>query len=271
MLSLKEKIKEAVDFIRLRTERVVDIGMILGSGLGGLADEVEDAVHIGFSDIPYFPHPTVEGHAGFLVIGRLSGKSVAVLKGRVHYYEGYSIQDVTFPVRLFKALGAKVFFVTNASGGINRNFVAGDLMLITDHINLMGVNPLIGQNEPDLGPRFPDMTNAYDIHLRELALESARDLGIPLKEGVFTAVSGPNYETLAEVRFLERIGADAVGMSTVPEVIVARHAGLRVIGISCVTDVIFLSHGVSHEEVLEVANRMKPKFTALVKEIIKRI
>lgn len=274
MLELKKKIQEATDFIRQKTSLVPDIGIILGSGLGDLADQIEDAIRIPFEEIPHFPRPTIEGHAGQFILGRLEGKNVVTMKGRIHYYEGYSIQQVTFPVRLMKNLGIKIFIVTNASGGVNQSFSAGDLMLITDHINMQGTNPLIGPNDPEVGPRFPDMSEAYTRSLVKLAEEIAMKEGIPVRKGIFTAVTGPNYETIAEIKFLRIIGVDAVGMSTVPEVLVARHAGLKVLGISCITDVVHTDEGVtpvSHEEVLAVANRVKPRFIRLMRSIVREI
>jgi len=271
MQNLRKNIDEAVAYIRSRTKVVPEVGLILGSGLGDLADEVKADAIVPFHEIPHFPPSTVAGHAGEMHIGSLSGKSVLAMKGRIHYYEGYSMQDITFPVRIMKALGIRALIVTNACGGISIEFNAGDLMIITDHINLMGGNPLYGLNEPELGARFVDCSNAYDKKLVELAFEVGKKHGIPLRKGVYTAVSGPNYETIAEIKYIEKIGGDAVGMSTVPEVIVCCQAGIRVLGISCVTDVIMKSHGVSHEEVLEVARLAKPRFMTLVKECVREM
>lgn len=273
MDNLMQKMQEASDFIKSKTRISPQVGFILGSGLGELADDIENAVLIDYSSIPHFPASTVKGHAGKLVLGKLEGKSIVALKGRLHFYEGYSMQEITFPVRVMKAIGINSLIVTNACGGINQNFNPGDLMIIEDHINLMGSNPLIGKNIPELGQRFPDMSGCYDPDYVKLAQEVANKAGIDIKKGVYVAVSGPNYETMAELNFLRIIGADAVGMSTVPEVIVAAHASLKTLGISCVTDVIFKKHdhSVSHDEVIEVARRVKPTFIKLIKEIIKRL
>jgi purine-nucleoside phosphorylase len=266
---LKQKLEEAVAAVRARSSVVPGVGVILGSGLGDLADEVENPLTIPFSDIPHFPVSTVEGHSGTLVLGTLGGRPVAVMRGRVHYYEGYTMQEVTFPTRLLRLLGCSVLVVTNASGGIREDLRPGDFCCITDHINLMGDNPLIGANEPDWGVRFPDMTGAYDRALVKVAHDAARKVGTELKEAVFCALTGPSYETRAEIRYLDRIGADLVGMSTVPEVIVATHMGMAVLGISCVMNV---AHGavqpVTHAEVLEVAQANRPRFLAFMKAVV---
>jgi purine-nucleoside phosphorylase len=222
--------------IRKRFARRPDVAIILGTGLGRLAAEIESPVAIEYSDIPYFPLSTVESHAGRLLCGTLANKTVVAMQGRFHRYEGYSLQQVTFPVRVLRALGAGTLVVSNACGGMHPLWKPGDLMLIADHINLLGDNPLVGPNDDRLGPRFPDMSDPYDSGLRELARSVALERGIPLREGVYVAVSGPNLETRAEYRFLRTIGADVVGMSTVPEVIVAVHAGFRVLGVSIITD-----------------------------------
>ncbi|MED3842462.1 purine-nucleoside phosphorylase [Geobacillus stearothermophilus] len=247
-----------------------EIGLILGSGLGVLADEIEEAVRIPYEDIPGFPVSTVEGHAGRLIYGRLEGATVVAMQGRFHYYEGYSLQEVTFPIRVMKALGVRELIVTNAAGGINERFQPGDFMIISDHINLLGTNPLIGPNDPELGPRFPDMTEAYSRRLRELAKETAARLGVRVHEGVYVANTGPSYETPAEIRMIRTLGGDAVGMSTVPEVIVARHGGIEVLGISCISN---MAAGMSdaplhHDEVVETAERVKTDFLRLVKAIV---
>lgn len=233
---LKGAIKEATEFIREKTKFVPQIGIILGTGLGSLAEGIKVEEKISYKDIPFFPISTVESHAGWLIFGELSGKKVVAMQGRFHYYEGYNLKQVTFPVRVMKALGAKVLIVSNACGGLNPLFKAGDIMVITDHINLLGSNPLFGLNDESLGPRFPDMYACYDPELITLAEEVALNLGIRLQKGVYVAVPGPNLETAAEYRFLRIIGADVVGMSTVPEVIVARHQGMKVLGFSLVTD-----------------------------------
>ncbi|KAA6454943.1 purine nucleoside phosphorylase I, inosine and guanosine-specific [Bacillus atrophaeus] len=267
---MKQKIEQAAAFIKQHAPQSPKIGLILGSGLGILADEIEGAVKLKYEDIPDFPVSTVEGHAGQLVFGTLEGVSVVAMQGRFHFYEGYSMDKVTFPVRVMKELGVEALIVTNAAGGINTAFRAGDLMIITDHINFMGTNPLIGPNEADFGVRFPDMSSAYDKDLSQLAEKVAQELQIPVQKGVYTAVTGPSYETPAEVRFLRTIGSDAVGMSTVPEVIVAKHAGLRVLGISCISNAAagILDQPLSHDEVMEVTEKVKSGFLQLVKAVI---
>jgi purine-nucleoside phosphorylase len=234
--SLKEQIDEAAGFIRTKTEFVPKIGIILGTGLGSLAEGINVEAKISYEDIPHFPISTVESHAGRLIFGYLSGKNVVAMQGRFHYYEGYDMKQVTFPVRVMKALGAGTLVVSNACGGLNPAFKAGDLMVITDHINLLGSNPLFGPNDESLGPRFPDMCCCYDPELIALAENAAVNLGIKLQKGIYVAVAGPNLETAAEYRFLRLIEADVVGMSTVPEVIVARHQGMKVLGLSLITD-----------------------------------
>jgi purine-nucleoside phosphorylase len=265
-LGLYEEIQEAADFLRQKTGGGdIAFGLILGSGLGALADQVENAQSFDFTEIPHFPRSTVEGHKGRLVVGALRGAKVAVMQGRVHVYEGYPLSRITLPVRVMKALGAHTLVVTNAAGGIHSKFLPGDLMLLNDHLNLMGDNPLIGPNDERLGCRFPPMSAAYDREYRALAHQVAREQGITLKEGIYCALTGPNYETPAEVRFLERAGADAVGMSTVPEVLVARHSGMRVLGISSITNV--LHQGPSqdtHHEVLEAANKSGPEMQKII-------
>ena len=270
-MDLFSQLDEATAVIRQRSTTPLDAGLILGSGLGALADGVEDAVHIPYKDIPHFPVSTVHGHHGELVIGRLAGAQVAVMKGRIHFYEGYTMQQVTFPVRLMKALGARMLLVTNSCGGINPSFVPGDLMLITDHLNFMGTNPLIGQNDDRLGLRFPPMAHAYDPALQKLAHEVAQAEGIDLKEGVYCGLTGPAFETPAEIRYLGRAGADGVGMSTVPETIVARHGDMQVLGISCVTNILHQGPSEdSHLDVLDVAQKTSPRFLKLVKSIMTR-
>jgi purine-nucleoside phosphorylase len=262
--------REAAAAIRERAGRVPEAGLILGSGLGALADQVALDASFPFPEIPYFPRTGVEGHQGRLQIGTLEGRAVAVMQGRAHFYEGYTMAEVAFPVRVLRALGAPILIVTNASGGLNRHFKAGDLMVIADHINFMGTNPLIGPNEDDLGPRFPDMSEPYDPALIALAEAAALDVGVPLRKGVYVGVSGPSYETPAELRMMARWGADAVGMSTVHEVITARHAGMRVLGLSAITDMATgEDHGkVTHEDVLATAKRIEPQFVRLVRRIV---
>lgn len=264
------ELEEALNTIRNVTDYVPSVALILGSGLGALADKVKEAVSIPFSEIPYFPKATVQGHAGRLVLGQLSGMNVLVFQGRVHYYEGYPMHEVVFPVRLARTLGAKTLIVTNAAGGLNPDFKTGDLMLIQDHINLTGNNPLVGPNDEKWGARFPGMSDAYSIKLQEVAIKAARHEGVNLQKGVYTALIGPSYETLAEIRFLRMIGADAVGMSTVPEVIAARHMGMDVLGISCITNMLSLDKPlpVNHEEVMETGKKVAAVFQRLVLAIL---
>lgn len=249
--------------------------IILGSGLGSLADEVADATRIPYADIPGFARSTVPGHQGQFVIGTLFGVPVAIMQGRMHFYEGYPLWQVTLPVRVARAMGATHMIVTNAAGGINRAFNIADVMLITDHINLVGMaghNPLIGPNLDEYGPRFPEMTTAYDPELRQRAVQAAQAAGIELRQGVYVCLAGPNFETPAELRFLRAIGADAVGMSTVHEVLVARHAGLRVLGLSGITNVARLSadegEPPSHEEVMQASVQIAPKISAIVRGVL---
>ncbi len=257
--------------IRTRTKVQPVVAIILGSGLGALADQVTDAVRIPYGEVPGWKRSTVPGHAGQLVVGTLSGKPVAVMKGRLHYYEGYDIADVAFPVRVFKAWGIDTLIVTNACGGLNPAFKAGDLMVISDHINFMHANPLHGPNDDSLGPRFPDMVGTYTEELRALAHQVDADL----REGIYVGVAGPNFETPAELRMLRGLGADAVGMSTVPEVVVARHMGMRILAISTVTDMATGIPGqiqhVSHQEVLEVADRAGKRLADVVKGVVARL
>ncbi|MCY7856696.1 purine-nucleoside phosphorylase [Bacillus sonorensis] len=266
-------ISNAARYIKSKAKHKPSIGLILGSGLGVLADEIEEAVKIKYEEIPDFPVSTVEGHAGQLVIGTLGNIQVVAMQGRFHFYEGYSLDKVTFPVRVMKELGVDTLIVTNAAGGVNESFRPGDLMIISDHINYMGTNPLIGPNDAALGVRFPDMSAAYDKDLRRLAKQTAEELNISVQEGVYTAVSGPSYETPAEVRFLRTIGSDAVGMSTVPEVIVARHSGLRVLGVSCISNAAagILDQPLSHDEVMEVTEKVKADFLRLIKTVVAKI
>ena len=257
--------------IRARTRREPKIGVILGSGLGGLAKDVQDATRISYGDLPGWHRSTAPGHAGELVIGTLSGKDVAVMNGRIHYYEGYDITAIGFPVRVLRAWGVRTLIITNACGGLNPAFKAGDLMVLNDHINFMGVNPLRGPNDDSLGPRFPDMVGTYTEALRKTAHSVDGDL----REGVYVAVAGPNFETPAELRMLRGFGADAVGMSTVPEVLVARHMGMDILAISTVTDMATGIPGqiehVTHEAVLEVANRAGKRLADLIKGVIAKI
>lgn len=265
-----KKIEDAADLLRERMTEPPAVGLILGSGLGVLANEIENPTVVAYRDIPGFPVSTVAGHKGQFVFGELEGVQVAAMQGRFHFYEGYSMQEVTLPVRVMKHLGIGTLIVTNAAGGVNIDFDAGDLMLIRDHINWLFGNPLKGPNEDSVGVRFPDMSEPYSEELSELARSAASELSITLREGVYLAVSGPSYETPAEIRAMRKLGADAVGMSTVPEVIAARHAGIEVLGISCVTNPAagILNTPLNHEEVMETADRIRESFLQLVKQIL---
>ncbi|MCS7221596.1 MAG: purine-nucleoside phosphorylase [Anaerolineae bacterium] len=273
-----DEFQAAAEAIRSRTRHRPTIGLVLGSGLSSLADYVQNADVIPYAEVPHFPVSTVEGHAGCLIVGQMAGPTVMVMQGRVHYYEGYSLQEVTFPIRVMRLLGIDLLVLTNAAGGVNPSFRAGDLMLITDHINLIGMaglNPLRGPNNPAWGPRFLDMSNAYDRHLRLLTLEVARELDIPLHQGIYAGLSGPTFETPAEVRFLRLIGADAVGMSTVAETIVARHCGMRVLGISVISNAALAEPDIpgatSHEEVLEAGKAVAPRLARLILGVLPRL
>jgi purine-nucleoside phosphorylase len=273
MTDLRNRIDEAVRFLRTRTASAPELGIILGTGLGGLAREIEAECVIDYADIPHFPLSTVESHHGKLIVGRLAGKQVVAMQGRFHYYEGYSMQQVTFPVRVMKFLGVGTLLISNAAGGMNPNFRRGSIMVITDHINLLGDNPLIGPNDETLGPRFPDMSEPYSRELIALAEQVALDMKIRTERGVFVAVPGPNLETRAEYRFLRMIGADAVGMSTVPEDIVAVHMGLRVLGFSIITDECFPDalQPARVEEIIAVANATEPRLTAIMRGVVERL
>ncbi|UCD23798.1 MAG: purine-nucleoside phosphorylase [Gemmatimonadota bacterium] len=268
-----ENIQRAVDTVREVTDLAPDVALILGTGLGGLAEEIEDTVEVGYEDIPGFPLSTVETHVGRLLLGTLGGERVVAMQGRFHRYEGYSMQQITFPVRVMRGLGAKSLVVSNACGGMNPLWSAGDLVLLADHINLLGDNPLIGSNDDSLGPRFPDMSAPYDAGLRELARDVARDMKITLREGVYVAVPGPNLETPAEYRFLRTIGADVVGMSTVPEVIVAVHAGMKTLGISIITDECLPDalEPADIDKIIATAQRAEPYLTRLVAGVLQRM
>jgi len=270
LLDLRQKIDETKAAIKKKVTLRPSIGIILGTGLGELVKEIRGKKFIPYDDLPSFPVSTVDSHESQLVFGRIGQENVVAMQGRFHFYEGYSMTEVTFPVRVMKALGVKTLIVSNASGGMNPNFEAGDLMVITDHINLMGDNPLIGPNDDMLGPRFPDMVEPYDSKLIRLIEKVGIEEKIPLKHGVYVAVAGPNLETRAEYRFLRTIGADAVGMSTVPEVIVAVHAGLRVLGISCITDECLPDalKPANIESILKVAAEAEPKLSRLISQTI---
>jgi purine-nucleoside phosphorylase len=265
--------ERAAKFIRSKTKLRPHVAVVLGSGLGGFADDLAAAVRIPYEKIPGFPRSTAEGHAGRLVIGKAGDVVVAAMQGRVHFYEGYSLKEVVFPMRVLGRLGIRAAILTNAAGGISTNFKQGALVIISDHINLQGSNPLIGPNDERFGPRFPDMTQAYWKPYRAFAAEEARRLGIEAFEGVYAALTGPSYETPAEIRYLRAIGADLVGMSTAPEVIVARHMGIRVLGISCVTNMAagILDQPINHAEVMETGERVKSHFIALLRALLPRI
>lgn len=273
MKNLPDKIQEASAYIKKRFDIGPKIGLILGSGLGMLADEIQNAVYINYEDIPNFPVSTVQGHAGRLVIGELEGLQVVAMQGRFHYYEGYSMEEVTFPVRVMKELGTEILIVTNAAGGVNEGFKPGDLMVIDDHINWSFDNPLIGKNYDVLGVRFPDTSQAYDRRLIHIAQQAAREEGIRLQQGVYAMFSGPTYETPAEIRMARFLGADAVGMSTVPEVIAAAHSRMKVLGISCITNMAagILDQPLDHHEVIDTANKVRESFIMLIKKILTKM
>jgi len=273
----RQQVDEAVAAIRDRIRTRPRAGLVLGSGLGALVDAVESPVTISYTDLPHWPRSSVEGHAGWLVSGKVEGVDALVMQGRAHHYEGYSMGRVTFPVRVMQFLGIEFLIVTNAAGGLNASFQAGDVMLITDHINLIGMagqNPLRGPNDASFGTRFPDMSQAYDPALRALAQRVARDQGIALREGVYICLGGPSFETPADVRFLRLIGADAVGMSTVPEATVARHGGLRVLGLSGISNVLppeGVTQTTTHEEVLEAGRTIVPKMTTIIRGVLRAL
>jgi purine-nucleoside phosphorylase len=268
-----QRATRAAKVILSQTKLRPRIALVLGSGLGAFADEFADARKIPYAKIPHFPRSTAIGHAGQLVVGNVGNVAVAGMQGRVHLYESYSVKEVAFPIRVFARMGVQALILTNAAGGIKKEFSQGRLVVLSDHINLQGVNPLSGPNDECFGPRFPDMTAAYDKSFREIARAEGRALGIDLGEGVYAALAGPSYETPAEIRYLRSIGADLVGMSTVPEVIAARHDGLRVLGISCVTNAAagILDQPLDHKEVLETAERVKAQFISLLRAMVLRI
>jgi purine-nucleoside phosphorylase len=279
-----DEIEETASYVRSKVASPPSVMLITGSGLGALAEDIKGATSLAYGEIPYLVPTSVLGHAGHLVLGELGGRQVALMQGRVHFYEGHAMQRITFPIRVLHRLGAGTLIVTNAAGGLRQSFRAGDLMLITDHINLVGMagfNPLSGPNDERLGPRFVDMSTAYDVELRNLALTAADELGMQLQQGTYVMSAGPTFETPADVRFLRLIGADAVGMSTVPEVIVARHEGVRVLGLSHISNVIS-DHGGPppddaadeeglHAEVLDAGRRVIPRLSLLIKEIVARL
>ncbi|NQU62922.1 MAG: purine-nucleoside phosphorylase [SAR324 cluster bacterium] len=270
---VNKQLDETVSFVEKQWSDRPEIAVVLGSGLGPLAEAIENQVRIPYAEVPNFAVSTVSGHAGELICGSLQGRRVICMNGRVHYYEGYTFAEITFPIKLFKRLGVKTLILTNAVGGIKTSFAAGDLMIVSDHLNLMGSNPLMGANNDTLGPRFPDMSEIYSRRLQELARKTGKELGLDLKTGVFAALTGPSYETPAEVRMLSILGADAVGMSVVPEAIIGNHMGLEILAISCVTNVAagIRDQKLSHAEVQETAARIKDDFTRLVSRIIEQI
>lgn len=271
--SLYERAEHASRIIRSRISVEPRIAIVLGSGLGGFADDFDDAVAIPYEDIPGFVRSTAQGHAGRLVIGNVDSIPVLAMQGRVHYYEGYSLEEVTFPIRVFNLLGIKTLVLTNAAGGINVQLTQGALMMISDHVNLMGVNPLRGPNDERFGPRFPDMSAVYSPELQELVVEEAKAINVEVRRGIYGALSGPSYETPAEIHLLRNLGADAVGMSTVPEAIVARHMGIEVLGISCITNMAagISDEPINHEEVMATGNRVRATFTELLQRVISAI
>lgn len=267
------KLREAYEFLKNNISETPEVALILGSGLGALADEVENRRVIKYNEIPNFPVSTVEGHAGQFVFGELEGRRVVMMQGRFHFYEGYHMMDVTFPIRILKMLGVEKLIVTNACGGANESFKPGDLMIIKDHINFSGTNPLIGRNLEEFGPRFPDMSQPYSRRFMELAMKSGEAEGIELVKGVYVMFTGPSYETPAEVRMARIMGGDAVGMSTVPEVIVANHSGMEVLGISCITNMAagILDQPLDHKEVMETSLKVRDKFARLVRNIVRNM
>lgn len=262
--------KKTVEFIKALSSISPEIGIVLGSGLGNFADQLEGVTSIAYSDIPGFPVSTVEGHSGELIFGKIMGKDVVCMKGRIHYYEGFSMDEVTFPIKVMCELGIKSLIITNAAGGVNEDFHPGDLMLITDHINFAGINPLIGPNKEEDGPRFPDLSFAYNRDLLDMARSKANELNINVREGVYMYFTGPSYETPAEIRMARTMGADAVGMSTVPESIVANHRGVSVLGISCITNMAagILPQALDHKEVMEISRMVREKFNLLLTNCI---
>jgi len=271
--SLYDRAEKAARLIRSRTSAEVSVAIILGSGLGAFAEDLTEATEIGYDEIPGFARTTVEGHAGRLMIGKAGKVTVAALQGRFHFYEGYSLQDVTFPIRVLKLLGVRTVVLTNAAGSLNVEFTPGSLMVITDHMNLLGDNPLRGNNDVRFGPRFPDLSTVYSPELQSIVIQEGSVMGIELRRGIYAALSGPSYETPAEIHMVRTLGADAVGMSTVPEAIVARHMGMNVVGISCITN---LAAGVSnrpidHSQVMAIGERVRGTFTELLRRIVPRL
>jgi purine-nucleoside phosphorylase len=268
-----ERAEHAARTIRLRSEAETRVAIILGSGLGAFADDLEDALALPYTDVPGFARSTVEGHAGRLVLGKLEGVPVAAMQGRFHFYEGYSFDEVTFPVRVLHLLGIKTLVLTNAAGGLNNAYTQGSLIVISDHLNLMGASPLHGANDERFGPRFPDMSEVYDHEYQDLVIREAHAMGLEMRRGIYAGLSGPNYETPAEIRMLRLLGADAVGMSTVPEAIVARHMGMRVVGLSCITNMAagVLDAPINHAEVIETGERVRTTFAELLRRVIPKL
>jgi purine-nucleoside phosphorylase len=271
--TLYERAEQAARAIRSRIGTEVSVALVLGSGLGAFADELQEATAFSYAEIPGFGASTVEGHAGRLVIGKAGGRPLAAMQGRVHFYEGYSLDEVTFPIRVLKLLGARTLVLTNAAGAVSVEFQPGALMVIADHLNLIGDSPLRGPNDERFGPRFPDLSEVYSHDLQEIVIEEARGMGIEMRRGIYAALAGPSYETPAEIRMIRTLGADAVGMSTVPEAIVARHMGMEVVGISCISN---LAAGlgdrpVDHHEVMETGERVKAEFTELLRRVLRRL
>jgi purine-nucleoside phosphorylase len=270
---LYERAEHAARVINSRTSETPRVAIVLGSGLGGFADDFEDAVGIPYEDIPGFARSTAEGHAGRLVVGKVDQVPVVAMQGRVHYYEGYSLEQVTFPIRVFKLLGIKTLILTNAAGGVNVQLSQGALMVLSDHLNLMGDNPLRGTNDTRFGPRFPDMTTVYSPELQEMVVEEAKGLNVEIRRGIYAALAGPSYETPAEIHLMRNIGADAVGMSTVPEAIVARQMDIEVLGISCITNMAagISDEPINHEEVMATGDRVRATFTELLRKVVGRV
>lgn len=269
--TLYERAQEAARLIRSRTDAEIPVAIVLGSGLGAFAEDLTDVVEISYQEIPGFARSTVQGHAGRLVIGRVGEITVAAMQGRFHFYEGYSLQEVTFPIRVLKLLGVRTLVLTNAAGALQMEFMPGSLMVLSDHLNLLGDNPLRGENDERFGPRFPDLTSVYARRLQDMLIDEATAMGIEVRRGIYAALSGPSYETPAEIHMLRGLGADVVGMSTVPEAIVARHMDMQVLGISCITN---LAAGISdkpidHSEVMAIGERVRGQFTELLRRVIK--
>ena len=271
--NLIEQLSETISYIKLKFKKQPTIGVVLGSGLGNFIDEIEVNAEISYTDLPHFPVSTVKGHSGKLILGKMQGKDIVVMSGRFHFYEGYSVQQVVYPIRVMKLLGVKTLLISNAAGGVNTSFKAGDLMIINDHISLFTLNPLLGKNEDELGIRFPDMSEPYNKELINKAKIIAKNLGYDIKEGVYCGVTGPSFETRAEYKLIKTVGGDAVGMSTIQEVIAAVHAGMKIFAISIISNMGIRDeeNEVTHEEVLSAANAAEPKMTAIFKQLINEL